>query len=133
MELREGKKKSLVINLTSLIDVLFLLLIFFMVTTTFLSQPAIKLDLPTAKNSDTVRQSPVVISVDRGGRVFLNDEPMELELLGAALVRRLAESDSKVVVLKADTQVTHGAVIRVLDIVKGAGVKKLVVSTTPGK
>ncbi len=133
MELREGKKKSLVINLTSLIDVLFLLLIFFMVTTTFLSQPAIKLDLPTAKNSDTVRQSPVVISVDRGGRVFLNDEPMELELLGAALVRRLAESDSKVVVLKADTQVTHGAVIRVLDIVKGAGVKKLVVSTTPGE
>jgi len=133
MELRQEKKRSLVLNLTSLIDVMFLLLIFFMVSTTFLRQPAIKLELPEAKNSEAVRQSPIVINIDRGGHVYLNDNPMELELLGAALTRRLAHSDSKVVVLKADLRVTHGAVVRVLDIVKGAGVNKLVVSTAPGK
>ena len=58
MELRKEKKRSVIINLTSLIDVLFLMLIFFMVTTTFLSQPAINLELPTAKNAEAVRQRP---------------------------------------------------------------------------
>ena len=83
MELRREKKRSLIINLTSLIDVLFLMLIFFMVTTTFLTQPAINLQLPTAEHAEEVRQTPVVIHVDRLGRVFLNDDPMELPLLEA--------------------------------------------------
>ncbi|MCH7547943.1 MAG: biopolymer transporter ExbD [Candidatus Krumholzibacteriota bacterium] len=121
MELRKEKKRSVIINLTSLIDVLFLMLIFFMVTTTFLSQPAINLELPTAKNAEAVRQSPVVVHVDRLGRVFLNE----------ALSRRVEQSDDKSVVLKADSRVSHGAVVQVLDIIKGAGVRKLVVSTEP--
>lgn len=131
MELRKEKKRSVIINLTSLIDVLFLMLIFFMVTTTFLSQPAIKLELPTAKNAEAVRQSPVVVHMDRLGRVFLNDDPIELPLLQEALSRRVAQSDDKSVVLKADSRVSHGAVVQVLDIIKGAGVRKLVVSTEP--
>lgn len=131
MELRKEKKRSVIINLTSLIDVLFLMLIFFMVTTTFLSQPAITLELPTAKNAEAVRQSSVVVHVDRLGRVFLNDDPIELPLLQEALSRRVEQSDDKSVVLKADSRVSHGAVVQVLDIIKGAGVRKLVVSTEP--
>ena len=133
MELRKEKKRSLVINLTSLIDVLFLMLIFFMVTTTFLSQPAINLELPTATHAQPVRQTPVVVHIDELGRVYLNDEPMELPLLEEALSRRMAEMSDKSVVLKADSRVSHGSVVRVLDIIKGAGVEKLVVSTQPEK
>jgi len=131
MELRPKKKRSLILNLTSLIDVLFLLLIFFMISTTFLSQPAIKLELPEAKHADAVRQTPLVIHVDPLGRVFLNDEPLELPLLGEALRRRLQDDAEKSVVLKADSRVSHGAVVQVLDIIKGSGVRKLVVSTRP--
>lgn len=132
MQMRGGKKrKSLIINLTSLIDVLFLLLIFFMISTTFLSQPAIKLELPEAEHSETVRQTPMVVHVDPAGRVYLNDEPMEPALLGEALRVKLAGDLEKAVVLKADSRVSHGAVINILDIIKGAGVRKLVVSTRP--
>lgn len=131
MDLRRRKKKSLILNLTSLIDVLFLLLIFFMISTTFLSQPAIKLELPKATHADVVRQTPLVIHVDPNGRVYLNDEPMELPLLGEALRRKLADNVEKSVVLKADSRVSHGSVIAVLDIIKGSGVQKLVVSTRP--
>lgn len=131
MELRKPRKRSLILNLTSLIDVLFLLLIFFMVTTTFLSQPAINLELPEAKNADAVRQTPIVVHVDQFGRVFLNDEPLELPLLEEALSRRMDQSTDKSVVLKADSRVSHGAVVHVLDMIKGAGVEKLVVSTEP--
>jgi biopolymer transport protein ExbD len=117
------------INLTSLIDVQFLLIIFFMVSTTFVSQPAIKLELPKARNSEAVRQSPIVIYIDQYGSISLNDEPMELALLGNALTARLAQATEKSVVLKADARVSHGDVIRVLDIIKGAGVSKIVIGT----
>ena len=132
MQMRSGRKKrSLILNLTSLIDVLFLLLIFFMISTTFLSQPAIKLELPQAENAEIVRQTPTVIYIDPSGHVYLNDEPMEPALLGEALKLRLAGDLEKAVVLKADSRVSHGTVIDVLDVLKGAGVKKLVVSTDP--
>jgi biopolymer transport protein ExbD len=131
MQLRKGKRRSVILNVTSLIDVLFLLLIFFMISTTFLSQPAIKLELPKAKHSNVLRQKPLVVYIDRNGAVFLNDEPLEVALLGAALKGRLEQSDEKSVVLKADSRVSHGAVVEVLDIVKGAGAKRLVVSTRP--
>ena len=132
MDMRGGRRKrSLVLNLTSLIDVLFLLLIFFMISTTFLSQPAIKLELPKAEHSEVVRQTPLVVHVDRDGRIFLNDEPIELPLLEEALRRRLAMDTEKSVVLKADSRVAHGKVIAVLDVFKGAGVRKLVEATRP--
>ncbi len=131
MEFRRGKRRSLILNVTSLIDVLFLLLIFFMISTTFLSQPAIKMELPEAKHADEVRQKPLVVYVDQYGKVYLNDEPMDIPLLEAALKRKLDESTDKSLVLRADSRVSHGSVVEVLDIVKGAGVKKLVVSTRP--
>jgi len=129
MDLRKHKKRSLILNLTSLIDVLFLLLIFFLVSTTFLSQPAIKLELPSAPHADAVRQTPIVLHIDANGAVYVNDQPMELPLLAEALRRRLEASADKSVVLKADSRVSHGAVVRVLDIIKAAGGRKLIVST----
>ena len=133
MELRRDKKRSLILNVTSLIDVLFLLLIFFMISTTFLSQPAIKLELPEARHADEVRQKPLVLYVDQYGKVYLNDEPMDIPLLGEALKRKLDESTEKSLVLKADSRVSHGHVIEILDIAKGAGLKKLVFSTRPAE
>ncbi|MEE9270426.1 MAG: biopolymer transporter ExbD [Candidatus Krumholzibacteria bacterium] len=131
MQLRTRHKRSLVLNVTSLMDVMFLLLIFFMISTTFLSTPAIKLELPKASHADPVRQQAVVIYVDPQGSLYLNDEPIDLALLGAALGARLAQSEDKAVVLKADSRVSHGDVVRVMDIVKGAGARRLVVSTQP--
>ena len=133
MQLRMKRKRSLILNVTSLIDVLFLLLIFFMVSTTFLSTPAIKLELPKARNADPVRQNPTVIYIDQYGQAFVNDEPVDGALLGAALADMLANDPEKAVVLKADSRVSHGAVVEVLDIVKGAGARRLVFSTEPVK
>ncbi len=131
MELRRAKKRSLVLNVTSLIDVLFLLLIFFMISTTFLSQPAIKLELPEAANAEPVRQTPLVVNVAADGRVFLNDDPIEINLLQEALRQQLEGDDDRAVVLKADEAVSHGQVVRVMDVVKGAGARRLTVSTRP--
>jgi biopolymer transport protein ExbD len=132
MEMRRvRKKRSVIISVTPLIDVLFLMLIFFMISTTFLSLPAIKLELPEAEHSEDVRQTPLVVHIDPAGRVYLNDEPMEIALLAEALRRMLADELEKAVVFKADSRVSHGRVIEVLDVLKGAGVTKLSFGTRP--
>ena len=134
MQLRTHKRKrSVVINVTSLLDVMFNLLLFFMVSTTFLSTPAIKLELPKAKYGEVVEQRPIVVYVDRDGTVYLNDEPVNIALLTAALESKLTEADDRSVVLNADSRVSHGKVVEVMDAIKGAGATRLVVSTEPAE
>ena len=71
--------------------------------------------------------------IDKDSIVYLNDEPLDISLLGAALVEKIAGSDEKSVILKADSRVTHGTVVQVMDAIKGAGATRLVVSTQPAK
>jgi biopolymer transport protein ExbD len=132
MQLRPHKRKrAVVINVTSLIDVMFNLLLFFMVSTTFLSTPAIKLELPKAKHAEIIEQRPIVIYIDVDGMVYLNDEPVNISLLTAALEGKLTDADDRSVVLKADSRVSHGTVVEVMDAIKGAGATRLVISTEP--
>jgi biopolymer transport protein ExbD len=133
MELR-GKRRgsrTIFVNVTSFIDVLFVLLLFFMVSTTFVTQPAMNLDLPKAVHSQGTRQPGIIVYVDQNGVVHLNDEPVDDALLESALRTRLVDSEDKAVVLKADSRVSHGTVVHILDIIKGAGVVKLTIATQP--
>ena len=107
------KKRRVTINITSLIDVLFLLLIFFMVTSSFLEQPGMKLELPSAKSAEAARLEKL-IGLD------------SLERVMAEAVQRVEE---KTLVLKADRTVRHGTVVTVMDIAKRVGLEKLVVGT----
>jgi biopolymer transport protein ExbD len=133
MELRRSKRnsRSVFVNVTSFIDVLFVLLLFFMVSTTFVNQPAMSLDLPKAMHSQGTRQPAIIVYIDQNGLIHLNDEPVDDALLEQSLRTRLATSEDKAVVLKADSRVTHGVVVHVLDIIKGAGVLKLTIATQP--
>lgn len=133
MEFRKSKRgsRTVFVNVTSFIDVLFVLLLFFMVSTTFVNQPAMSLDLPKAVHSQGTRQPGLIVYVDQNGVIHLNDEPVDDALLDSALRSRLVDSEDKAVVLKADSRVSHGTVVHVLDIIKGAGVVKLTIATQP--
>jgi biopolymer transport protein ExbD len=131
MDLQRTKRRSVIINVTSLIDVMFILVLFFTVSTTFVNQPAMNLDLPKAAHSQPTRQAAIIVHVDQDGSIFLNDEPVDDALLDQALRSRLQTSDDKAVVLKADSRVSHGVVVHILDIIKGAGVAKLTIATQP--
>src|SRR5436190_12453631 len=110
MELRKTKRnsRSVFVNVTSFIDVLFVLLLFFMVSTTFVNQPAMSLDLPKAVHSQGTRQPGIIVYVDQNGVIHLNDEPVDDALLDSALRSRLVDSEDKAVVLKADSRGSHG-------------------------
>lgn len=112
------------LTLAPMIDVVFLLLIFFMVSTTFVARPGLKLDLP---QSDSTTETPAerwVISIERNGQLYLNDDETDLDSLQSRV-----NAELKPVVIHADEAVSHGIVVTVLDTVKSAGVESVDLST----
>ncbi len=129
MQFRDQRKRRATINMTSLIDVLFLLLIFFMVSTTFVKAPGISLDLPAAESSDIVDEGPLALFITASGEVYVNDEFIPKGLLVAALKKKVSKKEDTRLVLKADQAVSYGKVVEVLDIVKQSGIRFLTIAT----
>jgi biopolymer transport protein ExbD len=110
--------------------VLFLLLIFFMVTSTFLEQPGMKLELPSAKSAEVSQVEKLVLYIGPGGEIVFNDRAVTLADLPGVIEEAVPQAAEKTLVLKADKTVQHGTVVAVMDIAKRAGLTKLVVGTT---
>lgn len=133
MRLSKYKSRKVSLNLTSLIDVLFILIIFFTVSSTFLEQPGIELKLPEAVSSKGHTTQKIIIYVDKDKNVFLNNDIVSINNL-ISEIKKLAElQKDKSIVLKADAEVSHGLVIKIMDILRQQGIYKIVVSTVkPG-
>ena len=129
MQLKVNKKRKPVINITSLIDVLFLLLIFFMVSSTFLEEPGMKLTLPQASSAEVGEKKEYTLFLNATGDLFLNNRSIDIDSLEVDLKAILPEMKDQSLTLKADTDVTHGKVVKVMDKARLAGVKKLIVAT----
>ncbi len=129
MEFRPRRKGSRrIINITSLIDVMFLLLIFFMVTSTFKSQPAINLVLPRSVSAEDSPVTPAILYLTATGDVFLNDRALAPAELGPVLRQlQAAEGDDRII-LRADTEAAHGDVVRLIDTVKESGFTRVSIS-----
>ncbi len=129
MQFRVKRYIKPVINIASLVDVLFLLLIFFMVTSAFVEQPNIKLELPATRHSEVSKVERTVLTISRDGQLFLRDKPVEKQDLEKELRRLMLDTGDDVLVLKADKLVPYGDVVDIMDYAKGAGFKKVVAPT----
>ena len=129
MQFSEKPKKRVIISITSLIDVMFLLLIFFMVTSTFLEQPGMKLDLPSAQSAETTVTRKLVLFINADNIMIFGGRTVPADSLEAVMRKAAADSEDGTLVLKADKTVQHGTVIRVMDAAKRAGMKRLVIGT----
>jgi len=121
------------INLTPLIDVVFLLLIFFMVSTTFDRHAKLKVELPEASAKITQQQQdPVVLSIDAKGNYFINDRQLvntKLETLKIALRKTVADKEDVSLVLRADAKTPHQSVVRAMDAASQLGLTRLSIAT----
>ncbi|HLP49041.1 MAG TPA: biopolymer transporter ExbD [Candidatus Kapabacteria bacterium] len=133
MQFTTRKRRKVLINITSLIDVMFMLLVFLMISSTFLDQPGIKLELPSAQSSVVVEQKDYVLFVDKAGKMFLNNNGIALDNLEAGIKDALPNMKDSALILKADQDVSHGAVVKIMDIVRKSGVKKLIIGTKSQK
>lgn len=142
MNLRPGhKEENVEVNLTPLIDVVFLLLIFFMVTTTFDQHARLKVSLPESSAKASQQQSdPLVLSIDAKGNYFLNDRQIvnqQLDTLKQALIKTIGseKKDYKDIslVLRADANTPHQSVVRAMDAASQIGLTRLSIATVGGK
>lgn len=138
MNLRPGhKEESVEVNLTPLIDVVFLLLIFFMVTTTFDRHAKLKVSLPESSQKATQQQSdPLVLSIDAKGNYFINGRQVvnqSLDTLKQALQKIIGENTDMALVLRADANTPHKAVVRAMDAASQLGLTKLSIATVEAK
>ena len=129
MQFHEKKRRKVIINITSLIDVLFLLLIFFMVSSTFVEQPGMKLELPESKSSSTEKIKELILEINSDQTMALNEEAVTIENLEAKFKSLLPSLEEKSLVLKADKNVPHGTVVKVMDLAKLSGLEKLIIAT----
>ncbi|MEE4331037.1 MAG: biopolymer transporter ExbD [Wenzhouxiangella sp.] len=129
MKLFEEDREEPEINLTSLIDVVFLLLIFFMVSTTFERQSLMRLDLPEAATAETeTLPSTLEFTVTADGRLFVGDSQLaddRRETVQAALNERFEENPDATLVVRADGEAPHRLVIRVLDAAAAEGIQRV--------
>ena len=129
MQFHEKKRRKVIINITSLIDVLFLLLIFFMVSSTFVEQPGMKLELPESKSSTTEKIKELILEINPDQSMMLNQESVTIENLEQKFKDLLPSLEEKSLVLKADKNVPHGTVVKVMDLAKLSGLEKLIIAT----
>ena len=129
MKLLEKSPRKISINLTPLIDVLFILIIFFTVSSTFLEQPGIELKLPEAESSQSHTAQKVIIYVDKDENLFLNDDSVTIDNLVKSVESLISAQTDKSVVLHADQQVSHGIIINIMDRLRKQGIYKIVIST----
>jgi biopolymer transport protein ExbD len=133
MHLLEKKKRKVTINITSLIDVVLLLLIFFMLTTSFVEQPGMKLDLPETKSSRGERTSELEISINPEGLVYLNGKQVLIDDLETEIKDILPDLADKSLTLRADKTVQHGEVVKIMDIARSVGLEKIIIASEQSK
>jgi len=131
------KKRDVELNLTPLIDVVFLLLIFFMVSTSFTRETQIKLDLPKADVEKMETDPKVVeVSIDIEGRIFINGKALvnaQLETLKRAIQPLLNENSNIPFVISADANTPYQSVVLAMDAASQLGVTNIKMATQRNK
>jgi len=121
------------LDITPLIDVIFLLLLFFMLSSSFILQPGIKVNLPESKVSEAQSEDNIIVTITSERKILLNDENITEETLGIKLRPIAKRTPDKIVIIKADDRVNHGLVVKVMGEIKSAGINRLAIATKPKK
>ncbi|WP_419655642.1 putative biopolymer transport protein related to ExbD [Desulfosarcina variabilis str. Montpellier] len=126
---KRKKRYSVQMPITSLIDIVFMLLIYFLLTTNFMVDEGIKIKLPQAKAAAPQTEETITVFVDAQGRAFLGEEEVALDRLFNRLKARIGSKTDELVVVRADRTVILNKAVKVMDIAKAAGAGRLCLAT----
>lgn len=129
MRYRETRESDNQIDIAPMIDVVFILLIFFMVTTTFVKDMKLELDRPSAASASSASSKSVRLFIDKNGDTYLDGEPVRLWLIQSKLRELLATSTSKTVLVVTDEGVPSGKLVEVIDQARMSGAQSVAVAT----
>lgn len=112
------------INVTPLVDVVLVLLVIFLMTAPVIYQSAIKVQLPKAKSGETTEKSPYQFSITKQGEVIWDKEKLGWDELGKRLAAQSNKNPEQTAIISADEAVPHGTVIRLMDLLRQAGLTR---------
>jgi biopolymer transport protein ExbD len=126
------KREEPRVDLTSMVDMVFLLLIFFMISTTFVESSGIKVKLPQS-SAQTLNKAPeeVKVYISKDGNIYFKDRQVSAEKLQGLLKDFGKKAGGMTFLLLADKDAHHGRVVQVMDIARDAGFPKLAIATEP--
>lgn len=115
--------------LTSLIDIVFMLLIYFLLTTNFMVDEGIKIKLPLARSSASITQEEITVYVDREGRAYIKNVQVAEDQLFRRLKQMIGNQTDALVMVKADRVVELSRAVKVMDLAKAAGAERMCLAT----
>lgn len=130
---RYSKRESVGIDLTAMVDVVFLLVIFFMVSTTFITlESGLPVDLPQAQSPQSAISDLPTVTITKDQLIYLSGAQVSEADLIPLLRELLNQTGLSVVVLRADKDVPHGTTVKVMDLIKQAGAQRIAIATGGG-
>jgi biopolymer transport protein ExbD len=120
------------INVTPLVDIVLVLLIIFMVTATYIVNPTIKIDLPKAATGTEQTRTTLGLTLDKSAALYLNGEKTDEASVTKFINAELPKNPDLQAIIAADKSVSHGSVVRLIDLVKRAGVRKFAINVEAG-
>jgi biopolymer transport protein ExbD len=132
MRLQRRSRKKARIEIIPMIDTIFFLLVFFMISTLSMAQyRGMPVNLPKAASGQQAPAESAAITIDSQGRLFIKKEPVEKTTLGDLLRQQRAQNADLLVVINADDGVEHGRVVEVMDIVRTASIARMAIAVKP--
>jgi biopolymer transport protein ExbD len=122
---RKGKKRSIELNMAPLIDMVFILLIFFLVTTSFVKETGVDINRPTAATAVSKKKANILIGITKDDRIFMDRREIDIRAVRANVERALAENPEGAVIVVADRESRTGIAVNVMDECKLAGSKNV--------
>lgn len=132
MQFKRKQRAVVPPDITPLIDVVFLLLIFFMLSTTFIINPGININLPKSSAEEIkMEKQKLIVIISKGGDIYVEDKKIDLDVLKAMFSDMAKTSRESTVIISADEATSHGVVVSVMDMAKLSGVTRLAIETEP--
>lgn len=131
MNLRKRKKITAEVATASMNDIMFFLMLFFLIMSTLLNPNVVKLTLPNSKHNQTLRQKEVTISVTKELQYYVNNAPVAFEMLEPLLSSELSKSKDLTVILRCDSGISVQNLVNVLEIGNKLKVKMVLATKAP--
>ncbi|MCG6212427.1 MULTISPECIES: ExbD/TolR family protein [Vibrio] len=122
---RQSKQEEAQIDLTSMLDIVFIMLIFFIVTSSFVRESGVEVNRPSAANVVAQKDAGIFVAITSANDIYIDKRQVDVERVQATLEHLLLEQPEASLVIQADEHAYNGTVVKVMDAAKGAGVKNI--------
>ncbi|WP_068547855.1 ExbD/TolR family protein [Thalassotalea crassostreae] len=129
---RIREEEEAAIDMTPMLDIVFIMLIFFIVTTSFVKEAGIDVQKPKAANASKKPSANIFIAVRENGEIWMDKRVVDVERVSANIEKLLAEQPTDIVIIQADKGAKHGVVVKVMDAIKDAGIDKISIAAASG-